>query len=83
MRMKRHIFALAISGILIATGCENKNWDEYYRTVPETVDRNVWEAIQEDENLSMFTGYIKEFGYDTLFTGDDSYTLFIPSNGAF
>lgn len=83
MRMIRHTCSLAVTAILILSGCENKNWDEYYRSVPETVDRNLWEAVQEDENLSMFTGYVKEFRYDTLFAGDDSYTLFIPTNDAF
>ena len=73
---------LLIALIIMLGGCE-EDWQEHYGNTPPTVDKNVWEAIQEDENLSTFTQYIKENQYDTLFLKDDPYTLFIPNNDAF
>lgn len=71
--------ALFLLGIL---SCERK-WEEHYQVDSETVNMNVWEAVQQDPDLSLFVQYIKEFKYDTLFLTDNPYTLFIPDNQAF
>ena len=68
--------------VFVLSACEQKTWDDYYYDQPETVDQNVWDAIQANGDLSQFAGFIKEFRYDTLFKEDDPYTLFIPSNEA-
>lgn len=60
-----------------------ENWEEHYGTPPETVDRNVWEALVEDQDISLFVDKLIEFEYDTLFDSDNTYTLFIPVNHAF
>ncbi len=66
---------------LVLFSCEKK-WEEHYDKQPETVDQNVWEAIQENPDLSLFVEYMKEFQYDTLFLTDKPYSLFIPDNDA-
>ncbi len=81
MIIKYSAIVLVLSFFL--AGCEKKVWDEHYNDQPETVDQDIWEVIQAKEDLSLFAGYIKEFRYDTLFNGDDPYTLFIPTNDAF
>jgi len=81
--MHRKIIAIAVVALLLLPGCERKEWDAHYNDIPETVDQNIWDVIQNDDELSMFAGYIKEFDYDTLFLGNDPYTLFIPTNEAF
>ena len=81
MHLKIRIIALVLAFFL--SGCDKKAWDDYYNDQPETVDQNIWTVIQTDGDLSLFAGYIKEFHYDTLFNGDDPYTLFIPTNDAF
>ncbi|MFW5656228.1 MAG: fasciclin domain-containing protein [Bacteroidota bacterium] len=68
--------------ILFLAGCEDK-WAEHYETIPETVDRDLWEVIKEKPELSMFVEYMEEFNYDTLFDFNDTYTLFVPTNTAF
>ncbi len=81
MRYKTGIATVLVFMTLL--GC-TKYWDEhYYDDTPETVDRNVWEAIQEDPELSEFVSVIKQFQYDTLFNTDNSYTIFLPDNEAF
>jgi len=78
-------YRLGITGFIITlliVGCD-KLWEDYYNSVPETVDENVWEAIQKDENLSIFVNFVKEYQYDTLFLTSNAFTLFIPSNQTF
>ena len=75
--------AIALVPFILLLSCERKEWEEHYHDQPETVDKNIWEVIQNDGELSAFAGYIQEFKYDTLFRGNDPYTLFIPTNDAF
>lgn len=69
--------------IILLTGCDQKVWEDHYNDIPETVDQNIWEVIRADPDLSQFAGFIEEFRYDSLFEGDNPYTLFIPTNQAF
>lgn len=78
--MIKYIAIVLVSLALIS--CEKK-WEEHYDNEPETVDMNVWDAVQQDPNLSLFVQYMKEFSYDTLFLSDNPYSLFIPENSAF
>lgn len=80
--MKPSIYPIILILIFCLAGCEKKVWKDHYEDQPETVDKNIWEVIQADENLSMFVSLVKEFKYDSLFRNNDPYTLFIPSNGA-
>lgn len=75
---------LCIGGIIsffLLIACEEK-WDEHYNSAPETVDRNLWEIVQADAELSLFVEYMEDMGYDSLFSTDNPYTLFIPDNQA-
>jgi hypothetical protein len=79
--MKYKTDILAIILILLLNGCE-KYWDDHYHSQPETVNQNIWDAIQNDDNLSLFVQLVKEYEYDTLFLKEDAYTLFIPDDEA-
>ena len=65
----------------IFSGCEDY-WQNHYQTQPETVDKNMWEIIQAESDLSSFVELVKQYKLDTLFLRDNTYTLFIPDNGA-
>ncbi|MGC9342663.1 MAG: fasciclin domain-containing protein [Bacteroidales bacterium] len=73
---------LAVAMIVLLFSCE-EDWDKHYTNNPPTVDQNLWEAIQENPELSSFVQYMRDMSYDTLFEKDDTYTLFIPLNSAF
>ena len=81
MNLKNQLFIASLA-LVFMLGCENKTWDEHYYDQPETVDQDIWEVIQADENLSIFADFIREFKYDSLFEGTNPYTLFIPTNDA-
>jgi hypothetical protein len=80
MKYNYNIRWFIISAVIMMTGCEEK-WD-HYDSIPETVDKNVWEEIRQKGELSMFADLIEELNYDTLFLTNDPYTLFIPDNEA-
>ena len=79
MKLKINIIlAIALLGIV---GCTDY-WEDHYDVYPETVNTNVWEALQNNAEISHYISLLKEFQYDTLFQTDIAYTLFIPTNDA-
>jgi uncharacterized surface protein with fasciclin (FAS1) repeats len=80
--MKYKICILGIVFFLLLGGCK-KDWEDHYNTQPVTSNTNLWEALQKDENLSVFVSYMKKYSYDTLFLTNNTYTIFAPDNDAF
>jgi hypothetical protein len=77
------IISITVIGIciLLSMGC-TKRWEEYYEGYPETVDENVWNAMQNDPEISEFARILMDFELDTLFNSDIPYAVFTPSNEA-
>jgi hypothetical protein len=80
-KMKLKSYILITFTLLLAASC-TKNWEDHYAIYPETVDENVWVAMQSDPEISEFVQILKDLNYDTLFLSDISYTLFAPTNDA-
>jgi len=79
MNLRTNIFVIIIFTGLI--GCNNP-WEEHYNISPVTIEQNVWDAIQSNNEISSFIQELKNFSYDTLFQSNKTYTLFIPTNDA-
>ncbi len=79
MKLFKYIPVL-MAGLLFQ-GC-TEYWDKHYNTQPETVNRNMWEAVQEDPELSLYVAEMKRLQLDTLFDSSDTYALFAPVNTA-
>jgi hypothetical protein len=79
--MRAKIGILFIAVVLLVIGCTD-TWDEHYNKQPETINTNVWDAIKNKSELSKFVELMVKFKYDTLFLGDDTYTIFAPNNSA-
>ncbi len=80
MNLKNYILFFVL--ILIAFGCKNE-WDEHYNSPVATSSENVWDALQQNPELSSFVNYLKQYQYDTLFLTNNTYTIFAPTNSAF
>ncbi len=80
--MNCRIYILALAVLSVLSSCK-KDWDEHYNSYPVTGNMSVWDAIQQDASVSSFVTYLKENRYDTLFTGNNTYTIFAPTNEAF
>lgn len=70
-------------GLIIFLGGCNKDWDKHFETYPETVDQNVWDALNNDPSISHFVQLLKDNKFDTLFNSDRSLSVFAPRNEAF
>jgi hypothetical protein len=68
--------------LFLVTACSNK-WEDHYEQYPGTVNQNIWDAIEQEEQVSEFVNIIREFQFDSLFNSDIPYTIFLPSNEAF
>lgn len=79
--MKLNVIIVVLFLGLVFSGCKN-DWDEHYDTYPETVDQNVWDAMQNNEEISQFVQILAENQLDTLFRTDKAYSIFAPSNSA-
>ena len=72
---------LIIFTILLSASC--KEADQYFsKDTPETVNSSMWDYLQKDSKFGYYTDLIKHYGLDSLFTNNNSYTLFIPSEEA-
>lgn len=73
---------LIIVFVLLMSGC-TKTWDDHFKKQPDTVNMNVWDAIKTKSELSHFTELMVKYKYDTLFTKNNTYSIFAPDNSAF
>jgi hypothetical protein len=82
MKQFRNIAVFVTLVVLMLVGCK-ESWDEHYNVQPETVDKNMWDDIKNNADLSMYVDYMEEYELDSLFLKNNAYTLFIPTNDAF
>jgi len=78
-RSIRRLAGSIILSMMILTACE-KSWDEHYQSTEDYVDGNLWDYLSQKEEYSVFTGFLKKYGIDTLLQGNQQYTLFITKN---
>ena len=81
--MMRSIIGILLTAFILSIlGCSKTTWDDHYNKQPETINMNVWDAVKSRSDLSRFVELIVNYKYDTLFVGNNTYTLFIPDNSA-
>jgi hypothetical protein len=79
--MKPKLSLLLVFPLFLIFSC-SKDWEDHYNNNPVTIDQNVWDAMQNDSEISEFVQILKDIQYDTLFLSDISYTIFVPTNAA-
>ena len=79
--MKPKLSLLLVFPLFLIFSC-SKDWEDHYNNNPVTIDQNVWDAMQNDSEISEFVQICKDIQYDTLFLSDISYTIFVPTNAA-
>ena len=77
--MKLKLFYILI--LIGVWGC-TKDWEDHYDVYPETVNKPVWEALQNEPEISNFVEILKDYQADTLFNEDVIYTVIAPTNEA-
>lgn len=77
-------FMAVLSIIFLFSGCnKDKEWDEHYMQADQRLNDNLLTILKADPDLSTFTGYLHDTGYDSLLTYSQAYTVWAPVNSAF
>jgi len=79
--MRFKLYAIVGFYLVIAMGC-TREWSDYFDVQQETVDTDLWIALQNDPEISRFVQILKDNHLDTLFQYDNTYTIFTPTNSA-
>lgn len=71
-------------GIAVATtGCSD-TWSEHYEgTATNVKEGSLWQAIQQNPDLSNFAKVIQATGYDRQLNSSQTFTIFAPTNEYF
>ncbi|MBL7110778.1 MAG: fasciclin domain-containing protein [Bacteroidales bacterium] len=75
---------VVMAAIMLIDSCNlNDEWDKYYENAPERTGENVLTIIVENENYSHFYNALIEYGFETLLSKNQYFTVFVPINSAF
>ena len=85
--MKRYKIYSKVLGLALAaltfTACAD-TWDDHYDKKGEGMsDASLWQAINENNNLSNFASVVKACGYDKALGSSQVFTVFAPTNEQF
>ena len=85
--MKRYNIYTKVLGLALAAltfaACSDK-WDDHYDNKGEGVNgASLWQAIDENSNLSNFASVVKACGYDKSLASSQVFTVFAPTNDQF
>lgn len=69
--------------LALFTGCSD-TWNDHYEGTPANVNEgSLWQAIQQNPNLSNFAQVIQATGYDRHLNSSQTFTVFAPTNDHF
>ena len=85
--MKRNNIYKTVLGLAMAaltlTACTDE-WDDHYDDKSSSVlGGTLWDAIQQDNNLSNFANVVRACGYDKALGSSQVFTVFAPTNDCF
>ena len=76
------VLGLALAALTF-TACADK-WDDHYDSKGEgRSDASLWQAINENTNLSNFASVVQACGYDKALGSSQVFTVFAPTNDQF
>ena len=65
---------------LLLSSCSDK-WDDHYDGTAQSVQEgSLWEAIQQNPELSNFCSVVQACGYDKSLASAQVFTVFAPTN---
>ena len=80
--MQKLISAGMIALLLVAGSCR-KVWEDHYdEALANLPGYNLFEYIQSDPDLAIFTGMLEATGYDSFLSASQSYTVWAPTDQA-
>lgn len=78
----RKVCGLALAALTF-TACSD-TWDDHYEGTSDGVlEGSLWQAIENDANLSNFASVMKACGFDKSLASSQVFTVFAPTNDSF
>lgn len=76
------VLGLALAALTF-TACSD-TWDDHYEGSADGVlEGSLWQAIENDANLSNFASVLKACGFDKSLASSQVFTVFAPTNASF
>jgi uncharacterized surface protein with fasciclin (FAS1) repeats len=82
MILRIRIIALSVLCLILTYSC-NKKWDDYNKVNDAGLAINLLAAINKNPELSQFSAYLTQTGYDKVVASSKSFTIWAPTNAAF
>src|ERR1700749_555217 len=78
MRRYKSLVAIPAMLILLFTGCKKQTGE--HNETDQSLEKNLFQMISADANLSTFTNYLKQTGYDSVLGSSRGYTVYAFPN---
>ena len=83
-KMTHTITVIGYCLLVIVTAACSDTWDDHYDGAAKGVQEgSLWQAIQQDSELSNFKSVIEACGYDKSLASAQVFTVFAPTNNCF
>ncbi len=82
MNNYKRTYALVLLLVTIAFSACKKQWDERTEITDQQLNKTLIQQIQENSNLSTFSGFLTRLGYDKVLAASKTYTVWAPDNQA-
>ena len=79
MIKNRYILLVLLIGVLCYSSCKD-DYNEHYDRSSSLPDKNLYQMIKENSNLSKFSQLIDVAGYDSLLNSTQTFTVWAPIN---
>ncbi|MVN22707.1 fasciclin domain-containing protein [Mucilaginibacter arboris] len=79
----KHTYFLLLLFIVgcVTTSCQ-KQWDKHDSITDAQLGKNLMDQINQNPNLSTFSGYLVKTGYDKVISSSKTFTVWAPTNTA-
>ena len=85
MRIKYNKISLGIILLIsmFVTSCQDDFWNEHYDAPQlKKSNLNIYQYLQSRQEVSTFTKMLKQLGYDSILTKNQTFTVWAPTNDA-
>ena len=76
-----YYFLILFLSVQILASC-TKEWDKHDAITDVQLTKTLMDQIDQNTNLSTFSGYIKKTGYDKIIASSKTFTVWAPTNAA-
>ena len=84
---RKNLYKIQAAAVLVTALCCascSDTWDDHYsENSASAVNETLWQAINENSELSNFAKVAKACGYDLTLNGSQTFSVFAPTNGSF